>query len=142
MPKIEKSSIVSIFSDGASRGNPGPAAVGVVLYSSRGNRLAEVSRYIGTATNNVAEYLGVIYGLQEACFLGVRSVALRTDSQLIARQLKGTYRVKDEKIRVFFDIAKNLFRFFTSVKIDEIPRQENSEADLLANRALDQRALL
>jgi ribonuclease HI len=133
---------VVVFTDGASRGNPGPAASGAVLYSGSGEKVSEVSRYIGQATNNVAEYLGVIYGLQEAAFLGVKNVRLKTDSQLISRQLNGKYKVKDAGMKIFFDIAKNIFRYFESIVIEEIPREENREADLMANRALDEKALL
>jgi ribonuclease HI len=142
MPKIKGNSRLCLLVDGASRGNPGPAAIGGVVYSDSGNKVAELSRYVGVTTNNVAEYLGVIYGLQEALFQGAVSVLLKTDSQLVARQLKGSYRVKDAKIRIFFDIAIDLFRFFENVDIEEIPREENSEADRLANRALDTKTLL
>ena len=142
MPKTKGSCRVLLFVDGASRGNPGPAAVGAVLYSSSGEKVAEVSRYVGETTNNVAEYLGVIYGLQEAVFLRADTVTIKTDSQLVARQLKGSYKVRDGKMKIFFDIARNLFRIFKKVEIQEIPREDNSVADLLANRALDAKVLL
>ena len=142
MPKAKCQSVVSVFVDGASRGNPGPAAIGAALYASSGEKIAEVSRTIGETTNNVAEYLGVIYGLEEAFLLGARSVKVKTDSQLIARQLNGVYKVRDGNIKMFFDIARSLFRFFETVEIAEIPREENKIADLLANRALDSNTLL
>ena len=142
MLKIKGTCAVSIFVDGASRGNPGPASVGAVLYSDAGARIAEVSRCVGETTNNVAEYLGVIYGLQEAFLLGADTVVVKTDSQLVSRQLNGVYKVKNGTIRIFFDIAKNLFRCFKEVEIMEIPREENSEADLLANKALDSKVFL
>lgn len=133
---------ICIFTDGGSRGNPGPSAVGAVLLDPEGKMLAEVSRYIGIATNNVAEYLAVLYGLQEAAHLGANSVILNLDSQLVARQLKGEYRVKDQSILKFYDLVLNLFREFTTVKIVEIPREENGMADSLANKALDYNALV
>ncbi|MFA6636296.1 MAG: ribonuclease HI family protein [Candidatus Omnitrophota bacterium] len=142
MPKIKDNSRLCLFVDGASRGNPGPSAIGGVVFSDSGVKVAEISRYVGVTTNNVAEYLGVIYGLQEGFLLGAVSVLLKTDSQLVAKQLKGSYRVKDAKIRIFFDIASSLFRFFKNVEIEEIPREENSEADRLANSALDAKTLL
>ncbi|HPN72381.1 MAG TPA: ribonuclease HI family protein [Candidatus Omnitrophota bacterium] len=141
MRKIDGSPEVVLFIDGASRGNPGPGAVGAVLYSSSGQKINEISRYVGETTNNVAEYLALIYGLQEAFFAGAERVSVNTDSQLVARQLKGTYKVRDAKMKVFFDIAKNLFRGFQDVSIHEIPREKNSEADSLANQALDSRVL-
>jgi len=131
-----------IFTDGGSRGNPGPAAVGAVLLDREGNKVAEISRYIGIATNNVAEYLAVLYSLQEAAYLGADSVVINLDSQLVARQLKGEYRVKDQNILKFFDLVLNLFREFATVKIEEIPREKNTAADGLANKALDLKALV
>lgn len=131
-----------IYSDGGSRGNPGPAAVGVVLKDTKGHIVEEVSRTIGIATNNVAEYLGAIYGLQEAMYRKASHVVLHLDSQLVARQLKGEYKVKDQDMRKFCDLALNLFRGFGKVEIVEIPREMNKEADALVNRALDLSSLI
>jgi ribonuclease HI len=142
MLKIKNLTEAVIYTDGASRGNPGPASVGVVLFSGSGKKISEVSKYIGEATNNIAEYLAVIYGLQEACLYKAGKVLIKTDSQLVARQLKGEYKVRDVKMRLFFDIAKDLFRFFDKIEIKEIPREENSLADFLANKALDDKVLL
>ncbi len=142
MSKTKKPGSLIISADGGSRGNPGPAAVGVILSNDKGERVAEVSRYIGQATNNVAEYLAVIYGLSEAMYLGAERVSLNLDSQLVARQLKGQYRVKDSNIQKFFDIALNLFRGFDKVEVREVPREENKEADALVNKALNLRALI
>ena len=142
MPKSKKTSAIVISSDGGSRGNPGPAGIGAVLYDENGNKIAEISKCIGEATNNVAEYLAVIYGLQEACRRNASSVKLKVDSQLVARQLRGEYRVKDKNIRIFFDLASNLLKCFDKVEIQEVPREENKEADILVNRALDLSTLL
>lgn len=139
---IKKHEKVSIYSDGGSRGNPGPAAIGVVILGPRNKKIEEISKYIGDATNNVAEYLAAVYGLQEAAFMGAREVKLMVDSQLVARQLKGEYRVKDQNILKFFDLALNLFRVFDKIEIEEIPREENKEADALVNKALDLKSLL
>ncbi|MDP8298360.1 MAG: ribonuclease HI family protein [Candidatus Tantalella remota] len=142
MPKNNIALKVRLFADGGSRGNPGPAGVGAVLFDENGEIVEEVSKYIGTATNNVAEYLAVIYGLQEAVFRGVKEIVINVDSQLVARQLKGEYRVKDQNLRKFFDIASNLLRGFDNIEIREIPREENGDADALVNKAIDLQALL
>ena len=139
---LPKHDAAIIYTDGGARGNPGPAAIGVVLKSLQGEQLSQISKTIGIATNNVAEYLAVIYGLQEAILLDIRTVTVMTDSQLIARQLKGKYRVKDQSLKKFCDIALNLFRGFDKVSIEEIPRELNTEADSLVNQALDQVSLL
>lgn len=133
---------IHIYADGGSRGNPGPAAVGVVLLDEKNRKIEEISRYIGQATNNAAEYLAVIYGLQEAVIKKASNVVIHVDSQLVARQLKGEYRVKDQDMRKFFDLALNLFRLFGKVEIREIPREKNKEADVLVNRALDLNTLV
>ncbi len=142
MPKSKKIDSISIFADGGARNNPGPAGIGVVLLDKNGKKIEEISKYIGNATNNVAEYLAVIYGLQEAMYKGAKKVTLNLDSELVARQLKGEYRVKDEKMRKFFDIALNLFRGFDKVDICQIPREENKDADALVNKAINLRSLL
>ena len=133
---------IHIYADGGSRGNPGPAAVGVVLLDEKNRRIEEISRCIGHATNNVAEYLAVIYGLQEAVLKKASNVVIHVDSQLVARQLKGEYRVKDQDMRKFADLALNLFRLFGKVEIREIPREKNKDADALVNRALDLNTLV
>lgn len=137
MRKTEGPGDIQIFSDGGSRGNPGPAAVGAVLIDENGNRIAEVSRFIGIASNNVAEYLALIYALQEAIFCNAKKVVLNLDSQLVARQIKGEYKVKDQNIKKFFDIALNLLRNFDKVEIREIPRALNKEADRLVDKAIN-----
>jgi ribonuclease HI len=116
--------------------------VGVVLLSESGEKIEEISRFVGIATNNVAEYLAAIYGLQEAIYMKASRVILSLDSQLVARQLKGEYKVKNPDIRKFFDIALNLFRGFDKVEVREISRDENKEADSLVNKAINLQALL
>ena len=136
-----KTGAVTIFADGGARGNPGPAAVGVVLRDEKGDVVSEVSRCIGNATNNVAEYIAVLYGLEEAVFLGAKKIIIKTDSQLVARQLKGEYRVKDRDLRKFADLVLNLLKVFDKVEIIEVPREENEDADALVNKALDLQGL-
>ncbi len=132
---------INIFADGGSRGNPGPSAIGVVLYGD-GGKIDEVSRYIGVATNNVAEYMAAIFGLQESLFRGAKNIVLNLDSELVAKQLRGEYRVKDHSIQKFFYIAMNLIKGFDKVTIKEIPREENGEADGLVNQALNLSSLV
>lgn len=142
MKKKTEGMTVEVFADGGSRGNPGPAGIGAVILDDKGERIEEVSRFIGIATNNVAEYMAAIFGLQEALFMKAGKVVLNLDSQLIARQLKGEYKVKDQDLRKFFDVALNLFRGFDKVEVREIPREENKEADALVNKAINLKALL
>jgi ribonuclease HI len=131
-----------IHTDGASRNNPGPAAIGAVISDGKGNVLSEVSRYIGTATNNVAEYIAAIYGMQEACMMRAENAVLCLDSQLVARQLKGEYKVRDKALRKFFELALNISSGFDKLEIREVRREDNKRADKLANKALDEQVLL
>ncbi len=132
---------LTVYTDGGARGNPGPAAIGVILFNEKGQVVAEVSKYIGQATNNVAEYLAVVYALQEALCRKARRVVIKTDSQLIARQITGKYKVKDQNLLKFRDLILHLFQGFDKVEIHEIPREENNKADDLVNKAIDLKAL-
>ena len=129
-----------LYTDGAARGNPGPAAIGAVLYRGSpapGNMVAEVSRAIGNATNNVAEYRAVIEGLEVASHFAPRRLVVRCDSQLLVRQLLGAYRVKSPGLRPLHRQAKKLLDGLPMVRIEHIRRDRNRHADRLANRALD-----
>lgn len=129
-----------LYTDGASRGNPGPAAIGAVLYRGSPDPLGvvdELSRAIGRRTNNVAEYRAVIEGLEMAARHGAARLLLRSDSQLLVRQLRGEYRVKSPALRTLFLRVRELLEEFPRVRIEHIPRELNSYADRLANRALD-----
>lgn len=128
---------LQIFVDGASRGNPGPSSVGAVLLDSEGQVLREISEPIGVATNNIAEYFALIYALQEALAQGARRVTVKTDSQLMARQFTGEYKTKEPHVKLLHAIVKRLARYFEHCSVTHVPREENSEADKLANRALD-----
>lgn len=125
-----------LYTDGAARGNPGPAAVGIVIQDGSGRVLREVARAIGRATNNQAEYRALILGLEEAARLGAAHLEVRMDSELIVRQLSGRYRVKDAALKVLFERASELLRGFPSVTLRHIPREDNRRADALANAAL------
>jgi ribonuclease HI len=123
--------------DGAARGNPGEAGCGAVICKDNGTPVEELSRYLGHATNNVAEYEGLIMGLEALVKLGKKRIRVQSDSQLLVRQLKGEYRVKDEKLKILFQKAVALLRQFESYRIVHVPREENKLADRLANKGID-----
>ena len=124
--------------DGASRGNPGPAAIGAVLYGPTGEEpVLEVSEAIGEATNNVAEYEALIAGLEGARDLGARRLLICLDSQLLVRQIAGEYRVRAAGLKPLFRRVQALMAEFAVVDIEHVPREKNVVADALANAALD-----
>jgi len=129
-----------VYSDGASRGNPGRAAIGAVLMGDRkeGNPiLAEISESIGHATNNEAEYRAAIAGLEAAARIGADELVLRADSLLLVRQLQGRWKLKATHLRPLFDQATALLGSFGRVRIEHVAREVNTHADALANQALD-----
>jgi len=128
---------LTIYVDGASRGNPGPAAIGVVIRDEAGAAMAKLSSCIGRATNNQAEYTALITALQEAMKLRADQVYISTDSQLMAEQINGNYKVRNAHIKPLFEKAMQLLTAFQYYAIDHIPRDLNSEADALANEALN-----
>lgn len=121
--------------DGASKGNPGPSGIGVVVCRA-GKQVKTIAKYIGEATNNVAEYSALLAGLEEARRMKADSLTIKSDSQLLCRQLDRTYKVKNEVIGALFIKALNLIGGFKKVGIVNIPREENKEADALANKAV------
>ena len=123
--------------DGAARGNPGPAAYGVVFADAKGKVLDRLSEKIGRATNNVAEYRALIAALTYAKKKGWGALRVRTDSQLMARQIRGEYKVKHPDIKPLHAEAKDLIPAFDSFTIEDVPRSETHQADRLANAALD-----
>lgn len=130
---------LTLYTDGASWGNPGPAAIGVVLYRDASRPVRQVRRTIGRATNNVAEYTALLVGLREARRLGAEELEVLADSELLVKQLHGEYRVKDETLRALWDQAQALLEAFPRVVIRHIPREQNREADRLAQQALRER---
>lgn len=128
---------LTVYVDGASRGNPGPAAIGVVIKDANGTALLKVSSSIGRATNNQAEYTALITSLQEAKRLGAEHVDIRTDSQLMAEQIRGSYRVRNANIRPLFEEVRKSLAAFKSYGVVYVPRERNTEADALANEALN-----
>src|SRR3990167_10249409 len=128
-----------IYTDGGSRGNPGPGALGVVITDENEKILKEYSHYLGEVTNNQAEYEAVIFALQKAKQLRIKEVELRVDSELIGRQLLGMYKIKDPDLQPLFIKAWNLRLDYDKVDIKIIPREQNKKADKLVNRELDSR---
>ncbi|HEX74259.1 MAG TPA: ribonuclease HI family protein [Dehalococcoidia bacterium] len=125
-----------ICTDGASRGNPGPAAIGATIKNEQGKLIAHISQRIGQATNNHAEYRAIIAALEEATRLGARQVAISSDSQLVVRQINGEYRVKKAALKPLYQQVKKLQSLLDDFTITHIPRQQNQEADSLAKMAL------
>jgi probable phosphoglycerate mutase len=134
---MTQSSEIIVYIDGASRGNPGPAAYAVVVELSDGSRLAGLSGCLGETTNNVAEYHGLLAALEYTLKNDYRRIQVRTDSELLALQIKGTYRVKSPGLKPLYDRARRMIAQLESFSIRHVPREQNSEADRLANQALD-----
>jgi ribonuclease HI len=126
-----------LFADGGARGNPGPAALGAVLVGERGEVLREIGEFLGTATNNVAEWRGLIAGLEAALEEGVDDLDVRLDSELVVRQVTGVYRVKHPGLIDLFNRARTLMRRFARVDVQHVRRKENAAADRLVNLVLD-----
>ena len=124
--------------DGAAKGDPGEAGAGAVICSTDGSVVKELSRYLGHATNNLAEYERLLMGLEALLQMGAKKIQIQSDSQLLARQLSGEYRVKDEKLKGIFSKAMELLRQFDSYRLKHVYRDANKLADRLANRAIDQ----
>ena len=124
--------------DGGSRGNPGPAAYGVVVRDARGEIVAKLKKYIGHNTNNVAEYFGLIAALDYAETHGIRSLRVESDSELLVKQMRGQYRVKSADLRPLFERARKMAQSLESFRIDHVFREQNREADALVNQALDE----
>ena len=133
----EKLTKVIAYADGGSRGNPGPAGIGGVLKDGEGAVVATVSESIGTATNNVAEYLALIRILEKAIELGYQEIEVRMDSELVVKQMRGAYKVKHDGLIPLFEKACVLSSKFRWFEINHVRRLLNKEADALANQAMD-----
>jgi len=130
---------ITIEFDGGSRGNPGPAGIGVVLRAADGTTLVTLGRFIGRATNNVAEYRALITGLEQAKQLGATRIVIRGDSELIVKQMRGESRVKNADLRELYDEAQFLLHQFDEAKLEHNLRDKNKLADKRANKAMDRR---
>ncbi len=125
-----------IYIDGASKGNPGEAAVGILIKDSQGSILKKISKSVGVVTNNTAEYYALIYALQEALMLKAQVLTVYTDSQLISNQVKGNFKVKNNNLKILHSQVLHLLKGFKKVYLRDIKREENKEADKLANQGL------
>jgi len=128
---------IVIYSDGGARGNPGPAGIGAVLYDSEKNIIAEISEYLGEATNNQAEYQAIISALEKAQELKAEELECYLDSELVVKQLSGEYKVKNAGLAPLFIKIYNLKHNFKKVSFNHVRREFNKEADALANQAMD-----
>ena len=130
--------LLTVCSDGASRGNPGPAGIGGRAVGPGGEVVAEVCEYLGVTTNNVAEYMALILILESVAPLGYEKVRVLTDSVLVAEQVKGGFKVKSPALKPLVGKAKGLLERYREVEVTHVPREKNTECDLLANRAVDE----
>lgn len=130
---------IEIFIDGASRGNPGPSGIGIALFSDGKNVVKKLFKFIGNTTNNIAEYTALIYALQEALIDRYTDVTIKSDSELLIRQLKGEYKVKNENLKLYYEQFVHLSRGFDKIDMVLISRKDNNLADKLANKAIDSR---
>ena len=135
----ERSPRTRLFTDGAARGNPGPAGAGAVIVNAAGHVVAKVGKFLGDSTNNVAEYTGLILGLKRAKAMGIKELDVFSDSELIVKQIHGDYAVKADHLKALHEEAQALLKGFPDVHVAHIPREENAAADEMSNRAIDER---
>ena len=128
---------ILIYTDGAARGNPGPAAAGWCFCDESGVVLKEGKRFLGELTNNQAEYQALLLALEEAKKTGIQAIRVYSDSELMVRQLKGEYKVKNEGLKPLYQKAVLTLRAFAQYSLTSIPREKNEIADRLANEAID-----
>ena len=131
---------MTVFIDGASQGNPGPSGIGVAFFSNGASQPdVTLHKYIGETTNNVAEYTALVYALQEALIRGYRALVVQTDSELVAKQVSGEYKVRDATLQPYYDQFLHLKQGFQELSVRAIPREQNRVADQLANEAVEGR---
>lgn len=133
---MKKEKTFNIFIDGASKNNPGPAGIGVVILDETGKCLKKIYKYIGKASNNAAEYTALLFALEEALILKLKDISIKSDSQLLVRQLNGEYKVKSDNIKPLYLLARHMIAVFDKIEIVYIERQKNKEADRLASLAV------
>jgi ribonuclease HI len=126
-----------LYTDGAARGNPGPSGAGALLHTPRGKTIDQWSGYLDRRTNNQAEYAGLIGGLEMALHREITELTVRSDSELMVRQMNGSYKVRDETLLELFRKAQQLVQRFERIRFEHVPRERNREADRLANLAID-----
>ena len=126
-----------LFFDGACRGNPGPATCGGVIYDEEGEEIDHFKSFLGKTTNNVAEYCGLLAGLNRAKGLNITQLEVYGDSNLVIKQVSGQWKVKNDRLKTIYKQIKNVEKFFTSIKYAHVYRHNNKRADALANEAFD-----
>lgn len=126
-----------IYTDGGARGNPGPAGIGVVFRDEANKIIAGHKKYIGKQTNNFAEYQALILALQEAQKIGAKELLINMDSELVVRQMQGRYKIKEPSLKLLAQEVLKLSNYFSNIKYCHVPREQNKEADLLVNEAID-----
>jgi ribonuclease HI len=136
---VEAQKRTRLFTDGAARGNPGPAGAGAVIVNPEGHIVARVGKFLGESTNNVAEYMGLILGLKRAKAMNIKELEVLSDSELLVKQLNGDYAVKADHLKALHAEAQALLGAFDDIRVRHIPREENAHADLMSNRAIDER---
>jgi len=134
---MNKDQRFTLFVDGASRGNPGPASIGCSIVDEEGNEVFSISKAIGVVTNNIAEYTALLEGMKKAWDEGITNLAVKADSELMVRQMKGEYKVKNEGLKQLFALTHELSQEFEFFSIEHVRREFNKRADELANQALD-----
>ena len=133
----KEADLIVVNVDGASRGNPGESGVGVAIFDKNLNLINEACDYLGVATNNVAEYKALLLGIKLSTKYNAKRILFKADSELMVKQIKGEYRVKNAQLKLLFTEAQNLLKKLPNWKIMHVPREENKEADLLANKGVD-----
>jgi len=129
--------LIVVNADGASRGNPGESGIGVAIFDKDSNLIHEASDYLGVATNNIAEYKALILGIKLSMEYNAKKILFKSDSELMVKQIKGEYKVKNPQLKLLFAEAQDLLKKLPNWKIMHVRREENSEADLLANKGID-----
>ncbi len=129
--------LIVVNTDGGSRGNPGESGIGVAIFDKDSNLINEACDYLGVATNNIAEYRAMILGIKLSMEYNAKAILFKSDSELIVKQIKGEYRVKNPQLKLLFNEAKELLKKLPNWKIMHVRREENIEADLLANKGID-----
>ena len=133
----KEAGLIVVNVDGASRGNPGESGIGVAIFDKDSNLISEACDYLGVATNNIAEYRALILGIKLSTEYNAKRTLFKSDSELMVKQIKGEYKVKNAQLKLLFAEAQSLLKKLPNWKIMHVPREENKEADLLANKGVE-----
>lgn len=133
----KETDLIVVNVDGASRGNPGESGIGVAIFDKDSNLISEACDYLGVATNNISEYKALIFGIKLSMKYNAKKILFKSDSELLVKQIKGEYKVKNTQLKLLFAEVQDLFKKLPNWKIMHVPREENKEADLLANKGVE-----